>query len=59
MRQLTLATAGFERCGKTTRRAVFLGEMEHVVPWRALCARHVACKNYDLPWSQRRTCGPL
>src|SRR5665213_2324267 len=38
MRQLTLATAGFERYGKTTRRATFLAEMERVVPWRALCA---------------------
>ena len=38
MRQLTLATAGFERYGKTTRRAAFLAEMERVVPWPALCA---------------------
>jgi IS5 family transposase len=37
MRQLTLATAGFERYAKTTRRAVFLAEMERVVPWSALC----------------------
>ena len=37
MKQLTLATAGFERYAKTTRRAVFLAEMERVVPWRALC----------------------
>ena len=37
MTQLTLATAGFERYGKTTRRAVFLAEMEQVVPWPALC----------------------
>ena len=37
MKQATLATAGFERYGKTTRRAVFLGEMERVVPWAALC----------------------
>jgi hypothetical protein len=37
MRQLTLATAGFERYAKTTRRAVFLAEMESVVPWPALC----------------------
>jgi len=37
MKQLTLATAGFERYGKTTRRAVFLAEMERVVPWPALC----------------------
>jgi IS5 family transposase len=29
--------AGFERYGKTTRRAVFLAEMERVVPWPALC----------------------
>ena len=38
MRQLTLATAGFERYAKTTRRAAFLAEMERVVPWSALCA---------------------
>ncbi len=38
MRQATLASAGFERYGKTTRRAAFLAEMEQVVPWRELCA---------------------
>ena len=37
MKQLTFATAGFERYAKTTRRATFLGEMEQVVPWRRLC----------------------
>ena len=37
MKQLTLARAGFARYGKTTRRAVFLAEMERVVPWPALC----------------------
>jgi transposase, IS5 family len=37
MKQLTLATAGFERYAKTTRRATFLSEMERVVPWAALC----------------------
>jgi IS5 family transposase len=37
IRQLTLATAGFERYAKTTRRAAFLAEMERVVPWPALC----------------------
>jgi transposase, IS5 family len=36
MKQLTLATTGFERYGKTTRRAAFLAEMERVVPWSAL-----------------------
>jgi IS5 family transposase len=38
MRQATLASAGFDRYGKTTRRAAFLAEMERVVPWRELCA---------------------
>ena len=38
MKQLTLAAVGFERYAKTTRRAAFLGEMERVVPWSALCA---------------------
>jgi transposase, IS5 family len=37
MRQVTLATAGFDRYAKTTRRARFLAEMEQVVPWPALC----------------------
>ena len=37
MKQMTLAAAGFERYGKTTRRAAFLAEMEQVVPWRELC----------------------
>jgi IS5 family transposase len=39
MRQITLATAGFERYARRTRRAAFLDEMERVVPWRALCAQ--------------------
>src|SRR5499433_2090815 len=37
MKQLTLATVGFERYAKPTRRAAFLAEMEGVVPWAALC----------------------
>jgi IS5 family transposase len=37
MKQLTLATVGFERYAKTTRREAFLAEMEQVVPWSALC----------------------
>jgi IS5 family transposase len=37
MRQLTLASVGFERFGKTTRRAAFLAEMDRVVPWTDLC----------------------
>jgi hypothetical protein len=39
MKQLTLATVGFERYAKTTRRVAFLAEMERVVPWPALCQR--------------------
>ena len=38
MKQLTLATTGFERYAKTTRRAAFLAEMNRVVPWPELCA---------------------
>jgi IS5 family transposase len=37
--QTTLASTGFEKYTKTTRRAQFLAEMERVVPWQALCAR--------------------
>src|SRR3984885_7307366 len=39
MKQRTLATMnGFERYSKKTRRAVFLEEMEQVVPWAELQA---------------------
>jgi IS5 family transposase len=38
MKQLTLATVGFERYAKTTRRAAFLDEMDRVVAWSALWA---------------------
>lgn len=37
MRQTTLASAGFEKFGKTTRRAAFLAEMDQIVPWKDLC----------------------
>jgi len=37
MRQTTLATGGFDRFGRTTKRAVFLAEMDRVVPWGTLC----------------------
>ncbi len=37
MRQASFASVGFERFGKTTRRAAFLSEMDQVVPWQALC----------------------
>ena len=35
---MTLSAGGFDRHGKTTRRAAFLAEMDRVVPWSALCA---------------------
>jgi IS5 family transposase len=38
MKQMSLAEGGFEKYGKTTRRAAFLAEMERVVPWKELCA---------------------
>ena len=38
MKQITLASAGFEKHSKTTKRGVFLSEMDRVVPWALLCA---------------------
>src|SRR6201995_5933285 len=38
MRQLTLASASFDKHSKQTRRAKFLAEMDQVVPWAELCA---------------------
>ncbi len=37
MKQTTFAVAGFSKYAKTTRRAVFLREMNQVVPWSKLC----------------------
>jgi IS5 family transposase len=37
LKQTTFSTAGFDRYTKTTKRAAFLAEMDHVVPWAALC----------------------
>ena len=38
MKQMNLVGGGFEKYGKTTRRAQFLAEMDRVVPWAELCA---------------------
>ena len=38
MKHMTLASTGFEKYAKTTRRAQFLAEMERVVPWVEVCA---------------------
>lgn len=37
-KQMTLASSGFEKFTKKTRRAQFLAEMDRVVPWAELCA---------------------
>jgi transposase, IS5 family len=37
MKQMSLAQGGFEKYGKTSRRAEFLAEMDRVVPWSELC----------------------
>ena len=50
--QVTLASTGFEKNTKTTRRAQFLAEMERVVPWRALCAVVDPLKSRGLPGRQ-------
>ena len=35
--QISFASVGFERYAKTTKRAVFLAEMDRIVPWKRLC----------------------
>jgi transposase, IS5 family len=55
MKQLTLATVGFERYAKTTRRATFLAEMERVVPWPALCG--LIERHYPRPGNGRPPIG--
>jgi len=37
-KQMTLTGTRFEKYTKTTRRAAFLAQMDHVVPWSTLCA---------------------
>jgi len=39
MKQISLAECGFARTSKVTRKQVFLGEKERVVPWDRLLAR--------------------
>jgi IS5 family transposase len=35
--QISFANAGFERFAKITKRSVFLGEMDRIMPWKELC----------------------
>ncbi len=37
MRQISLASTGFEKFSRATKRSVFLAEMDRVVPWSVLC----------------------
>lgn len=37
MRQQSFAAGGFEKHGKTTRKAEFLGRMDKLVPWAEFC----------------------
>lgn len=37
MKQMSLTESGFVKKPKATRRQLFLGEMERVVPWGRLC----------------------
>src|SRR2546427_12538147 len=56
MKQRTLAMmTGFEQYTRKTRRAIFLEEMEQVVPWRELCA--LVPPHYPQPGKGRRPGG--
>jgi len=46
---------GFEQYTRKTRRAIFLEEMEQVVPWRELCA--LVAPHYPKPGNGRRPVG--
>src|SRR5436309_4745572 len=56
MKQRTLAMmTGFEQYTRKTRRAIFLEEMEQVVPWRELCA--LVAPHYPKPGNGRPPVG--
>jgi IS5 family transposase len=56
MKQRTLAMmTGFEQYTRKTRRALFLEEMEQVVPWRELCA--LVAPHYPKPGNGRPPVG--
>jgi IS5 family transposase len=38
MKQLALASRGFEKYGRATQRSVFQAQVDRVIPWAALCA---------------------
>src|SRR5437588_10842998 len=52
MKQRTLAMmTGFEQYTRKTRRAIFLEEMEQVVPWREVCG--LVAPHYPKPGNGR------
>src|SRR5207247_3364811 len=56
MKQRSLAVmTGFEQYTRKTRRAIFLEEMEQVVPWGELCA--LVAPHYPKPGKGRRPVG--
>src|SRR2546427_10649291 len=56
MKQRTLAMmTGFEQYTRKTRRAIFLEEMEQVVPWGELCA--LLAPHYPKPGKGRPPVG--
>src|SRR5437667_10982218 len=56
MKHRTLAMmTGFEQYTRKTRRAIFLEEMEQVVPWGELCA--LVAAHYPKPGKGRRPVG--
>jgi IS5 family transposase len=56
MKQRTLAMmTGFAQYKRKTRRAIFLEEMEQVVPWRELCA--LLAPHYPKPRNARPRVG--
>lgn len=52
MKQLGLSDSGFAKHPKKTRKAVFLGEMDQVVPWQRLVA--LIAPHYPKPGKGRR-----
>jgi IS5 family transposase len=38
MKQISMATTGFEKHARPTRKAEFLAEMERLMPWAEICA---------------------
>lgn len=55
MKQMTLATAGFEKHARPTRKAEFLSRMEALMPWSEFCA--VIEPHYPKPGNGRPPVG--